>query len=193
MESGNRGWEKDLHDIGMKDADTLIRKNKEYGNSWASRGGQGAFFVTARKWDRIENQVKQHGYDIFAALKADTRLEGLRDDIQDLRAYLMLIEAEIIGWGVDLTEKIEPVFKLGDNVFHLKEEARRGVVENISFDISMIGVRWDKSGSVTYIENTLLGLCRTQKVGCRTCEISDNARARRVPRQQPYGYNPADD
>lgn len=96
----NKGWTEDLYDIGRSDADTLIRKNAEYGNSWANRGGQGAFFVTARKWDRIENQVKSLGYDIFKALKEDRRNDGLIDDIRDLRAYLMLIEAEMKSWGV---------------------------------------------------------------------------------------------
>ncbi len=32
----------------------------------------------------------------FLAAKKDTRAEGILDDIQDLRRYLMLVEAEII-------------------------------------------------------------------------------------------------
>ena len=48
--------------------------------------------MLARKWDRIENQVKNHGWDIFATVKKDTRPEGILDDIRDLRRYLLLVD-----------------------------------------------------------------------------------------------------
>jgi hypothetical protein len=51
--------------------------------------------MLARKWDRIENQVKPNGWDIFDTYKKDTRAEGILDDIQDLRRYLLLVEEEI--------------------------------------------------------------------------------------------------
>jgi hypothetical protein len=85
----------DLHCIANQDVVTLLQKDKEYGSSWKRRGGVGSFMMLARKWDRIETQVKAHGYDIFAAIREDSREEGLLDDIRDLRRYLMLVEQEM--------------------------------------------------------------------------------------------------
>ena len=48
--------------------------------------------MLARKWDRIENQVKEHGWNVFLAMQRDKRPEGLADDIKDLRRYLLLVE-----------------------------------------------------------------------------------------------------
>ena len=74
--------------------DELRRKNapEEYGDSWCKRGGVGAFMMAARKWDRIENTVKQVNWEIFEAVGRDRRPEGILDDIGDLRRYLLLIE-----------------------------------------------------------------------------------------------------
>ena len=84
-----------LQAVAVADIDQLVRKDAEYGSSWKSRGGVGAFMMLARKWDRLEPQVKKHGWDVFKAITADTREEGLLDDLGDLRRYLMLIEAEV--------------------------------------------------------------------------------------------------
>ena len=74
----------------------LDEKGKAYGDSWKKRGGVGAFMMLARKWDRLEQQVAQSpAYDIFAHGITDTRAEGILDDIQDLRCYLLLVEEEI--------------------------------------------------------------------------------------------------
>ena len=48
--------------------------------------------MLARKWDRIENQVKKHGWNVFLAMERDRRPEGIADDIKDLRCYLLLVE-----------------------------------------------------------------------------------------------------
>ena len=82
-------------ELGTMDAESLEHSEKSYGNSWKKRGGVGAFMMLARKWDRIENQVKKHNYDIFEALYADPSNEGIIDDIWDLRRYLFLVEDEI--------------------------------------------------------------------------------------------------
>lgn len=94
------------------DVDTLLKKDAEYGGSWKRRGGVGAFMMLARKWDRIEQRVQQRDtgaadakfpgtpYDIFEHIAADTRAEGLLDDIRDLRAYLLLVEAEMMARGI---------------------------------------------------------------------------------------------
>ena len=76
----------------------LTEAEKSYGDSWKKRGGIGAFMMLARKWDRIEQQVKAHNYDVLISLQKDTREEGLLDDIRDLRRYLLLVDAEIQRW-----------------------------------------------------------------------------------------------
>lgn len=74
--------------------DVIMRKNLEYGESWKQRGGVGAYMMLARKWDRLENQVKREGWDIFAAMNTDDREEGIIDDIRDLTNYLLLVQTE---------------------------------------------------------------------------------------------------
>lgn len=81
--------------IAERDVDALQKAGQSYGDSWKSRGGVGAFMMLARKWDRIENQVKATGYDVFEAYKQDPTADGILDDIQDLRRYLLLVEEEI--------------------------------------------------------------------------------------------------
>ena len=78
------------------DLEELSIKEKEYRGSWKKRGGIGAFMMLCRKWDRIEAQLERAScqYDIFEAMNADYREEGLIDDIRDLRRYLALIETE---------------------------------------------------------------------------------------------------
>lgn len=86
--------------VANKDVEELKRKDAEYGGSWKRRGGVGAFMMAARKWDRLEEQLKNNGYDIFTSIEKDGRNEGVLDDVRDLRRYLMLIEAEMIECGV---------------------------------------------------------------------------------------------
>ena len=85
----------DMRVIAQTDVDKLQEAEKSYGTSWRQRGGVGAFMMLARKWDRIENQVKKHSYDIFESFTADSRTEGILDDIQDLRRYLLLVEEHV--------------------------------------------------------------------------------------------------
>ena len=82
----------DLFNLVNRDVVELINAEKTYGNSWKQRGGVGAFMMLARKWDRIENQVKEHNWDVFKALEKDRDPEGLLDDIRDLRCYLLLVD-----------------------------------------------------------------------------------------------------
>lgn len=80
--------------VAEKDVEELCIAEQSYGDSWKKRGGVGAFMMLARKWDRLEKQVNECNYDIFAAILTDNRPEGVIDDIRDLRRYLMLVEAE---------------------------------------------------------------------------------------------------
>ncbi len=93
-----------LEGISALDVSGLKKAEESYGDSWKRRGGVGAFMMLARKWDRLENRVKSDPtpYDIFKHIAADTRGEGLIDDIRDLRRYLMLVEAEMVARGTQL-------------------------------------------------------------------------------------------
>lgn len=101
----NLDFIKKLDAISKEDVKGLKRAAESYGDSWKSRGGVGAFMMLARKWDRIENALRPEtnkhttAYDIFAAIEADQRAEGIIDDIRDLRRYLMLVEAEMRARG----------------------------------------------------------------------------------------------
>ena len=87
---------KTLLNIALNDALTLKQKNAEYADSWKKRGGVDTYFMLCRKWDRIEAQVERNGYNILDLATADTRDEGLLDDIADLRRYLTLVEHEVL-------------------------------------------------------------------------------------------------
>jgi hypothetical protein len=82
-----------INDLTKQDIEALKKAEISYGDSWRKRGGIGAFMMLARKWDRIENQTNKQGYDMFAAIFADTSDTGLLDDIRDLRRYLLLVES----------------------------------------------------------------------------------------------------
>jgi len=85
----------EIHLLGDEDGRVLYNKAKSYGDSWKKRGGIGAFMMLARKWDRIEQQVQEYGYDVFKAIQNDSADEGILDDIRDLRRYLFLVDAEM--------------------------------------------------------------------------------------------------
>jgi hypothetical protein len=85
----------------VMDADMVMIKHKEatYRGSWKKRGGAGAYMVSARKIDRLENIAEKHSFDIFAALEVDmTGADGSAlAELRDLRCYLALIEAEVMA------------------------------------------------------------------------------------------------
>lgn len=79
--------------LANKIVETVEVKDKDYGSSWRKRGGTGAFMMLARKWDRIENMVKDDHWDIFETLKDDRG--GVKDDIDDLIGYLLLVREHV--------------------------------------------------------------------------------------------------
>ncbi len=86
--------------IANADVNTVIKRDKEYGASWKLRGGVGAFMMIARKWDRIEKEAKERGWDIFKVLEEEHMDPKLTiDDIRDLRRYLLLLDAEMCQRG----------------------------------------------------------------------------------------------
>ena len=87
--------EEELRLVAEEDVYCLVKAQQSYGDSWKKRGGTGAFMMLARKWDRLENQVKRNNYDVFEAVQLDggTKVvDGIIDDIRDLRRYLTLVE-----------------------------------------------------------------------------------------------------
>lgn len=112
--------------INGEDDKGLKKAAASYGDSWKSRGGVGAFMQFCRKFDRMDNALNPEcwpaaaktadtqllapmsrwcdrmipAWDIFAALAADRRPEGILDDIRDLRRYLLLVEAEMRARGI---------------------------------------------------------------------------------------------
>lgn len=93
-----------LAGIAATDAAKVQARDETYGQSWCRRGGQGAYFATIRKVDRIEEAAKKYGYDIFRAV-VETKSgdegadDGLITDIRDLRRYLLLWEAYLTAVG----------------------------------------------------------------------------------------------
>jgi hypothetical protein len=83
--------------LSEEDVKVLKEKEKTYGQSWKLRGGVGAFMMLARKWDRIENQVKLCGYDVFKAWEDGVGVDGFADDVDDLIRYLTLVRLEMVA------------------------------------------------------------------------------------------------
>lgn len=87
-----------LEYIASADIAVLKAKEETYQGSWKKRGGVGAFMMLARKWDRLENMCQAEDWDIFKAI--DSGMLSGEDgtalaEVQDLRRYLLLVEAEI--------------------------------------------------------------------------------------------------
>jgi len=94
--------------VAAEDVALLTKKGEDYADTWKAEGGYSAFFNIYRKWQRIYQQIKQDKpncpkYDVFAHIAADTRQDGIIDDIKDLRCYLLLIEAEMRTRGQKTT------------------------------------------------------------------------------------------
>ena len=80
----------------------VSEKDLHYGSSWRKRGGPGAFFVIARKWDRIEQAcqtLKSSEYNIFDVFDKDDRIETILDDCLDLAGYLLILIEHMIEIG----------------------------------------------------------------------------------------------
>jgi hypothetical protein len=105
-----KGYLDYLRPVAESDIAGLLKAEKSYGNSWKKRTGIGAFMMLARKWDRIEQRVATDidatsggaatRYDVFEHIAADRRVEGIIDDIRDLRRYLLLVESEMAARGI---------------------------------------------------------------------------------------------
>lgn len=96
--------------VAADDVAVLRAKEATYRGSWKKRGGVGAYMMLVRNFDRLEGILSPrtpaerggYGYDVFAAIAADT---SGRDGtalacVRDARRYLMLVEAEMMHRGV---------------------------------------------------------------------------------------------
>ena len=100
------------------------KKNAEYGSAWKKRGGQGAFFQgIARKWDRIETQLKAVGYNMFDVTEDETSTESLDESLKDLVNYCLL--------ALETRESIRATIQ----AMPLKEPSNPGVDTSSSFKV----------------------------------------------------------
>ncbi len=91
-----------LHFITEELVKYVSDKDTQYGSSWRKRGGAGAYFVIARKWDRIEQAcetLKSTKYDIFNVFATDDRRETILDDCLDLVGYLLILIEHMVEIG----------------------------------------------------------------------------------------------
>jgi hypothetical protein len=107
-----------LRQIVEDDIQTLQQKESTYKGSWKMSGGRSAWFMLKRKIDRMINMMTTEGMDVesytnISAIKSMLRAEDdiflraeldgsqagadgtLLAEIQDLRRYLLLTEAEL--------------------------------------------------------------------------------------------------
>lgn len=134
-------WHRSI--IAAKDLERLTEKGKTYGDSWKSRGGQGAYFVMVRKSDRLEQIVKGYGWDIFAAGAAGgEKEEGVLEQLRDLRSYCLLIEEEILkrrsGDGFDIRKKASPT----PRSFLDTPAAQPGAIKEVPVETNFKDPKW---------------------------------------------------
>lgn len=96
--------------IAECDQEILVQKERAYGASWRKYGGVSAFMNTARKFDRMVEQCKVNGYDIFKTDEKDRNgIEGVMESIRDLRRYLFLIEIYLRHETMEKSESINQI------------------------------------------------------------------------------------
>lgn len=82
--------------VRLEDVAVLVEKGRDYGDSWKHFGYIGAFFTIVRKWHRIKVWWERGNSedDFYEALLEDDRPEGILDDVEDLRRYLLLVDMD---------------------------------------------------------------------------------------------------
>lgn len=141
-----------LADIQQQDIHILGQKEKEYGDSWKKRGGVGAFMMLARKYDRIVVQVGSE--DLFAAIKADIRIEGIMDDVQDLRRYIRLVLGH-----VTLRDIKDMIFPTGNYYF-----SRDNCWPELNRLWALYEEGVEKNNWNTFLIHDYLGLCELYRL-----------------------------
>lgn len=88
-----------FEDIVATYVDVLMEKQPKYGDSWRRRNHSPGDNLS-RKWDRIEQALEAHNWNIWDALRADPTDTGLIDDIRDLANYCILIHEHAIATSI---------------------------------------------------------------------------------------------
>jgi hypothetical protein len=116
--------ERILKDLGAEIVNMLIEKDRLYGASWKSHGGFSAFFNMDRKMSRIQNMIREYGYDLFRMMNEAPEGE---DAVRDLVAYCLLSLGEQRRLYM-LTPRDEAV-ELKKEWFHAEDPREDGYVQ----------------------------------------------------------------
>ncbi len=117
------------------------RKDEHYGSSWRRRGGPGAFFTIARKWDRLEEAAEKNGHDIIELFNQDMRRESILDDCADLLGYMLVLIDYALYMGYITEDDVikmvgqseEPeTFTIGHTFHRKKPEKKDGPPSELS-------------------------------------------------------------
>lgn len=121
-----------LEAVAAADVAHLREKEATYKGSWKRRGGAGAFFMLARKWDRLEGMLSVETvisppctqYNVFEHIAADPSGDDGSPlaEIRDLRRYLLLVEAEMVSRGVVASGVESNSPDITDSNRHAKQE-----------------------------------------------------------------------
>jgi hypothetical protein len=142
-----------LQAVAESDISGLKNSEKSYGNSWKLRGGVDTFHMLRRKWERLEGRAASNieaadtapgasPYDIFEHIAADRGAEGLIDDVRDLRRYLMLVEAEMLG------RKASNLADSGRGYLDQLQSIARSDIKAIEEKEKSHGNSWKRSGGI---------------------------------------------
>jgi hypothetical protein len=142
-----------LQAVAESDISGLKNSEKSYGNSWKLRGGVDTFHMLRRKWERLEGRaagnIEAAGtapgaspYDIFEHIAADRGADGFIDDVRDLRRYLVLVEAEMLG------RKASNLADSGRGYLDQLQSVARNDIKTIEEKEKSHGNSWKRSGGI---------------------------------------------
>ena len=143
-----------LQHIAGQLARLVNEKDEHYGSSWQKRGGPGAFFVIARKWDRIEQacETADHQYDLFHLFATDTRQETILSDCIDLAGYLLVLMEHMVEIGnVRYIEELKLQFRdVGEKKKILKTPGPKlsGMEQPFGYDQDQDAIPADQGGDL---------------------------------------------
>lgn len=131
-----------LQRIANEDVSEIERKEATYKGSWKKRGGLGAFMMAARKWDRLEEIVGTHTYDVFAALAAEMSGQdgSALAEVRDLRRYLLLIESEMAARANTPNERHLEAIMGGSRIVRLDDGLKQADIEPQYREYYMVAV-----------------------------------------------------
>ena len=104
-------YHKFLQPLVDEDVRFILEREKVYQSSWKKSGGRSAYFMLARKMDRLINMMNKKPKDFYEATIQHDIFAKISDDpsgndgtvlaeIRDLRRYLIMVESEMMSQGV---------------------------------------------------------------------------------------------